>query len=74
MAAFFSSQIDDTNSTIINNNIDSDKEIITDDITIALNNLDALLSHMNIGRQSLSASEFVEIDSDIPVFNERERY
>ena len=72
MAGFFSSQIDDTNSTTINNNIDSDKEIITDDITIALNNLDALLSYMNIGGQSLSSSEFVEIDSDIPVFNERD--
>ena len=71
MAGFFSSEIDDTNSTTINNNIDSDKEIITEDITIALNNLDALLFHMNIGGQSLSASEFVEIDSGIPVFNER---
>ena len=70
MAGFVSSKIDDTNNTTTNNNIDSDEEITTDDITTALKNLDILLSHINIGGQSFSANEFVEIDSDIPVFNE----
>ena len=70
MAGFIPSKIDNTNSTTITNNIDSNEEIITDNITIVLNNLDIVLSHMNIGGQSLSASEFVEMDSDISVVNE----
>ena len=70
MTSFIFSKLDGTNSTSINNNIDSNEEITTDDNTTSLNKLDTLLSHTNIGRKSRSASEFIELDSNIPVFNE----
>ncbi|CAF4368920.1 unnamed protein product, partial [Rotaria socialis] len=39
-------------------------------ITTALKDLDTLLAHIHIDGQSLSASEFVEMDLDTPTFNE----
>jgi hypothetical protein len=70
IAGFVHSKTQDTTSTTINNNKDSNEEIVTDDISTALKNLDTLLTHIHIVGQSLSASEFVEMDSDTPAFNE----
>ncbi|CAF4711266.1 unnamed protein product, partial [Rotaria magnacalcarata] len=36
----------------------------------ALQDLDTLLTHITIGALSLTANEFIEIDSETPVFNE----
>ena len=49
---------------------ESDEAVEADDVSLALKNLDALLGHISIGGQSLSASEFVELDDDTPAFNE----
>jgi hypothetical protein len=53
-----------------NNDYDFDDEIATDDVSTALQNLDTLLAHINIGGHSLTANEFVEIDYETPAFNE----
>ena len=52
----------DTGIAIINDN--------DDDVATAVQDLDALLTHITIGGQSLTADEFIQIDSEIPVFNE----
>ncbi|CAF2766906.1 unnamed protein product [Rotaria sp. Silwood2] len=70
VAGFVDSNAQYTTSTTFDNGSDSDEEIITDDITTALKDLDKLLTHIHIDGQSLSAKEFVEMDLDIPAFNE----
>ncbi|CAF2404183.1 unnamed protein product [Rotaria sp. Silwood2] len=59
-------------STTMNNNGDNDfdDEITTDDVSTALQNLDTLLAHINIGGHCLTANEFIEIDSETPAFND----
>ncbi|CAF2706287.1 unnamed protein product [Rotaria sp. Silwood2] len=47
-----------------------DQQCDADDVPSALQTLDMLLAHVKIGEERLSASEFVEMDSEIPVFNE----
>ncbi|CAF3934434.1 unnamed protein product, partial [Adineta steineri] len=59
--------------SITTNDINDDNlndEIITDDATAALQNLDTLLTHLNIDGHSFTANEFIEIDSETPAFNE----
>ena len=46
------------------------EETNPDDVSSALQTLDMLLAHVSIGGQSLSASEFVEVDDETPAFNE----
>ncbi|CAF1580142.1 unnamed protein product [Rotaria magnacalcarata] len=41
-----------------------------DNVATALQDLDTLLTHITIGALSLTANEFIEIDSETPVFNE----
>jgi predicted RNA-binding protein Jag len=70
MAGFACSNTQGTANNSMNSDNDSDGETTTHDISAALQNLDTLLAHINIGEQNLSASEFVEMDADTPVFNE----
>lgn len=74
MAGFVCSKDQGVSSGAIDNDNDNDnnsnEETITDDISTALKKLDTLLTHLQIGGQSLSANEFVEMDADIPAFNE----
>ena len=69
-AGFACSRIKNVSNTTINSDSDSDEEILTNDISTALQNLDLLLVHVNIGGQSLSAIEFIEVDEETPAFNE----
>jgi hypothetical protein len=71
-AGFFYPNTQGDTSITMNNNSDNDldDEIITDDVSTALRNLDALLAQINIGGHSLTANEFIEIDSETPAFNE----
>ena len=48
----------------------TNEETSVDDVSSALQTLNTLLSHVSIGGQSLSASEFVEVDDETPAFNE----
>ncbi|CAF2189462.1 unnamed protein product [Rotaria magnacalcarata] len=64
------STIKNVANTTINSDSDSEEEILTNDISTALQNLDLLLVHLNIGGQSLSAIEFIEVDEDTSAFNE----
>ncbi|CAF4683431.1 unnamed protein product, partial [Rotaria socialis] len=70
MAGFVHPNTQDTISGTIDNENDTNEETIIDDITTALKDLDTLLAHIHIDGQSLSASEFVEMDLDTPTFNE----
>ncbi|CAF3500964.1 unnamed protein product [Rotaria sp. Silwood1] len=70
MAGFAHPNTQDTISGTIDNENDTNEETIIDDITTALKDLDTLLAHIHIDGQSLSASEFVEMDLDTPTFNE----
>ena len=45
-------------------------EVVPDDASIALRELDALLAHITIGGEKLLADQFVEIDSEVATFNE----
>ena len=67
-AGFINSKDVDAN----NNELDDDcnQKSINDDTSTALKNLDKLLVHIHIGEQGLTANEFVEMDTDIPAFNE----
>lgn len=47
-----------------------EEENNADDGSSALQTLDILLSHISIGGQTLSATEFVEVDDETPAFNE----
>ncbi|CAF2204437.1 unnamed protein product [Rotaria magnacalcarata] len=67
---FVCSSIKNVGSTTINSDSNSGEEILTNDISKALQNLDLLLAHLNIGGQSLSVTEFIEVDEEIPAFNE----
>ena len=69
-AAFIHPDAEETSIDTTNSIDDFDEENTSDDISLALKNLDALLAHVNIGGQSICASEFVEVDADIPAFNE----
>ena len=69
-AGFVSSKVQDTNTSMIDNDNGSDEEVATDDISTALQSLDTLLTHINIGGQSLSAKEFIDLDAETPAFNE----
>ena len=68
MAGFNCSDAQATASSVSEG--ESDEAVEADDVSLALKNLDALLGHISIGGQSLSASEFVELDDDTPAFNE----
>ena len=68
-AGFIYPTTEEITSTTTNSN-DLDEENTGDDISIALKDLDTLLALVNIGGQSLSANEFVEVDAEIPTFNE----
>ncbi|CAF4966610.1 unnamed protein product [Rotaria socialis] len=70
MAGFVHPNTQDTISGTVDNENDTNEETIIDDITTALKDLDTLLAHIHIDGQSLSASEFVEMDLDTPTFNE----
>lgn len=70
---FIYSKNQDVNDITSDDN-DLNQEIINDDISTALKNLDSLLSHLHVGEQRLSANEFVEMDTDIPVFDEWNDY
>ncbi|CAF4932036.1 unnamed protein product, partial [Rotaria socialis] len=52
----------ETSVTMVNNS--------DDDVATALQDLDTHLTHITIGGLSLIANEFIEIDSETPVFNE----
>ncbi|CAF4851692.1 unnamed protein product, partial [Rotaria socialis] len=52
----------ESSDTMINNS--------DDDVATAIQDLDTLLTHITIGGLSLTANEFIEIDSETPVFNE----
>ncbi|CAF1460012.1 unnamed protein product [Rotaria sordida] len=72
MAGFINPNTQGGTSTTMVNNSDNDVDdgISTDDVATALQDLDTLLTHITIGGHSLNANEFVEIDSETPVFNE----
>ncbi|CAF1920308.1 unnamed protein product [Rotaria magnacalcarata] len=69
-ARIFCSNIQNVANTTINSGYDSDEEIPTNDISTALQNLGILLAHLNVGGQSLSATEFIEVDEETSAFNE----
>ena len=69
-AGFACSNFQNVANTTINSDYDSDEEIPTNDISTALQNLDILLALLNIGGQSLSATELIEVDEETPTFNE----
>ena len=69
-AGFVSSTIKNVANTTINSDAYSDEEILTNDISTGLKNLDLILVHLNISGQSLSATDFIEMDEETPVFNE----
>jgi hypothetical protein len=52
---------------VMNDDPDEDEEKDDDDV---LNQLDSLLKHVSIGGREMSASDFVDIDSEVPSFNE----
>lgn len=55
---------------VINSDDDCNNPILIDDMSTSLRVLDTLLGHIHIGGKSLSANEFVELDMEIPTFNE----
>ena len=67
-AGFGCSSIKNIGSTTINSDSDSEEELLTNDIWTPLQNLD-LLVNLNIGGQSLSATDFIEVDEETPAFN-----
>ncbi|CAF3290529.1 unnamed protein product [Rotaria socialis] len=56
-ASFVCSTIENVDNTTINSDSDSDEEILTNDISTALQNLDLLLAHLNIGGTQRWASQ-----------------
>lgn len=69
-AGFKSPLNQETAKTLVDSNNETEEETNADDASSALQTLDMLLSHVSIGGQSLSASEFVEVDDKTPTFNE----
>ncbi|CAM4823844.1 unnamed protein product [Rotaria magnacalcarata] len=63
MAGFVNPNTQSESSDTMINNSD-------DDVATAIQDLDTLLTHITIGGLSLTANEFIEIDSETPVFNE----
>jgi hypothetical protein len=69
-AGFKSSLNQETAKALVDSENETEEETNADDASSALQTLDMLLSHVSIGGQSLSASEFVEVDDETPAFNE----
>ncbi|CAM4837137.1 unnamed protein product [Rotaria magnacalcarata] len=69
-AGFKSSNIQSTTNAITDISTQLEQQADIDDISSALRTLDMLLDHIKIDGECLSASEFVDMDTEIPVFNE----
>ncbi|CAM4834402.1 unnamed protein product [Rotaria magnacalcarata] len=69
-AGFKSSNIQSTTNAITDISTQLEQQADIDDISSTLQTLDMLLDHVKIDGECLSASEFVDMHTEIPVFNE----
>ena len=60
----------DTFAGVANADNSSGDEILHDDVSAALNDIATLLVHVKVGGRSLTPNEFVEVEIEIPAFNE----
>ncbi|CAF4531014.1 unnamed protein product, partial [Rotaria magnacalcarata] len=65
-----SSNIQSTTNAITDISTQLEQQADIDDISSALRTLDMLLDRIKIDGEYRSASEFVDMDTEIPVFNE----
>jgi hypothetical protein len=60
----------DTTANVADTDDTSNDAILNGDASKALNDLANLLVHVKIGGQSITASQFIEVDDEVPAFNE----
>ena len=69
-AGFIYPSVQDTLASVTDTNDTSADETPIDEAAAALSDLAGLLAHVKIGGRSLTANEFVDVDNEIPAFNE----